>query len=301
MINKTLISIVGPTAVGKTAMGVILAKHFKTEVISADSRQVYKELSIGTAKPSIEEMQGIKHHFVDCLSITKHFSAGDFEKQGLQLLDQLFLKHDIVIMVGGSGLFVKALTEGFDEMPTINENLRNELNFTFETKGLETLLNQLEELDPEYFNTVDKSNPQRIIRALEVCISSNRTYSSFRSSKINKRNFKTISIGLNEEREILYERINKRMDLMLEAGLVEEVKNVIQFRNEYSLQTVGYSEVFDFLDKKYDESEMIDLLKRNSRRYAKRQLTWFKKDPTTEWFTPNNSQKIIDYLNDILI
>lgn len=299
MKQKTLISIVGPTAVGKTAMGVLLAKHFNTEVISADSRQVYKELAIGTAKPTPDEMQGIKHYFVDELSITQHFSAGDFEKQGLALLEKLFQQHDIVIMVGGSGLFVKALTQGFDEMPEVDENLRAKLNQQIETEGLEVLTEQLKELDPEYYNTVDKQNAQRVVRALEICISSGKPYSSFRKEQANPRWFNTISIGLNTEREILYDRINRRMDLMLEAGLLKEAESVIAYRNEYALQTVGYTEVFGFFDGQYDYAEMVELLKRNSRRYAKRQLTWFKKDTSTTWFEPQDFEKIIKHIEQI--
>ena len=296
MKQKTLISIVGPTAVGKTAMGVLLAKHFNTEVISADSRQIYKELAIGTAKPTPDEMQGIKHHFVDELSITQHFSAGDFEKQGLALLEKLFQQYDIVIMVGGSGLFVKALTQGFDDMPEVDENLRAKLNQQIETEGLESLTTQLKELDPEYYNTVDKQNTQRVVRALEICISSGKPYSSFRKEQSNPRWFNTISIGLNTEREILYDRINRRMDLMLEAGLLKEAESVIAYRSEYALQTVGYTEVFGFFDGQYDYAEMVELLKRNSRRYAKRQLTWFKKDPSTTWFVPEDFEKIIKHI-----
>jgi len=296
MKQKTLISIVGPTAVGKTAMGVLLAKHFNTEVISADSRQIYKELAIGTAKPTPDEMQGIKHHFVDELSITQHFSAGDFEKQGLALLEKLFQQYDIVIMVGGSGLFVKALTQGFDDMPEVDENLRAKLNQQIETEGLESLTTHLKELDPEYYNTVDKQNTQRVVRALEICISSGKPYSSFRKEQSNPRWFNTISIGLNTEREILYDRINRRMDLMLEAGLLKEAESVIAYRSEYALQTVGYTEVFGFFDGQYDYAEMVELLKRNSRRYAKRQLTWFKKDPSTTWFVPEDFEKIIKHI-----
>ena len=298
--NKTLISIVGPTAIGKTAMGVHLAKHFNTEVISADSRQVYKELAIGTAKPTQEEMQGIKHHFIDSHGITNHFSAGDFEKQALTLLDQLFLNHDVVIMVGGSGLFVKALTTGFDEMPEVNDPLRLELNAQFEREGLQPLLIQLEKLDPEYFQFVDKHNAQRVIRALEICISSGRTYTSFRADKVNPRSFQTISIGLNTSRELLYEKINLRMDLMLEAGLVQEATSMMHYRNEYALQTVGYTEVFNFIDGKYDFEEMVNQLKQNSRRYAKRQLTWFTKDKSTSWFQPGDFENIILHINTIL-
>ena len=297
---KTLISIVGPTAVGKTAMGVLIAKHFNTEIISADSRQIYQELAIGTAKPTLAEMQGIKHHFIDSLSITTHFSAGDFEKQGLILLDKLFKIHDVVVMVGGSGLFVKAITEGFDEMPKVEEHLRESLNTQLATNGLPPLLEQLQQLDPDYFETVDKHNAQRIVRALEICIASGKPYSSFRIANAITRNFNTISIGLNTEREILYDKINHRMDLMLSAGLVKEASAVIAHRNEYALQTVGYTEVFGFLDNQYDYEEMVALLKRNSRRYAKRQLTWFKKDPQTFWFAPTDFDKIMLHIDGLL-
>ena len=280
-------------------MGVLLAKHFNTEVISADSRQIYKELAIGTAKPTPDEMQGIKHHFVDELSITQHFSAGDFEKQGLALLEKLFQQHDVVIMVGGSGLFVKPLTQGFDDMPEVDENLRDTLNQQIETQGLDFLLEQLKIVDPEYYNTVDKHNSQRVVRALEICITSEKPYSSFRKENSNPRFFNTISIGLNTPREILYDRINLRMDLMLHAGLLHEAESVVAFREEYALKTVGYSEVFGYFDGLYNYIEMVELLKRNSRRYAKRQLTWFKKDPTTIWFETTDFENILLHINKI--
>jgi len=292
--EKYLIVVVGPTAVGKTDLCVRLASHFKTEVISADSRQFYREMNIGTAKPTIAEQQGIKHHFVDSHSITEEYNAGAFEQDALRLLDELFKKHDVVIVTGGSGLYVRALCEGMDEMPETDPEIRTALTHTFETEGLEPLLSQLQQLDPEYFNQVDKANPQRIIRALEVCLSSAQPYSSFRKSERTKRPFNIIKIGLTRDRQELYNRIDLRMDQMLEQGLLEEAKALYPYRSHNALQTVGYKEIFDYLEGKYDWEEAVRLLKRNSRRYAKRQLTWFTKHPEEyTWFHPQEWQEIV--------
>lgn len=296
--QKHLVVVVGPTAVGKTDLCVQLAKHFGTEIISADSRQFFREMRIGTAKPTPEEQQGIPHHFVDSHSIAEEYNAGAFEQDALALLEKLFRQHDMVIMTGGSGLYVRAVLEGMDEMPEADANVREELTRQYETGGLEPLLDKLQELDPIYFAQVDKANPQRVIRALEVCLSSGIPYSAFRKSEKQERPFNIIKIGLNRERSELYGRIDRRMDLMLEQGLLEEAKALFPYRAHNALQTVGYKEIFDYLEGKYGWEEAVRLLKRNSRRYAKRQLTWFKKNPEEyTWFEPQQWQEIVAYID----
>jgi tRNA dimethylallyltransferase len=294
--SKYLIVIAGPTAVGKTDLCVELAKHFEVPVISADSRQFFKEMSIGTAKPTIAEMQGVVHYFIDSHSIAEPFNAGAYSEEALKLIDHLFTEMDFLILTGGSGLYIKAVCEGFDEMPEIEEGTRNQLVSEYADKGLLPLLEELKMSDPVYYGQVDKANHQRILRALEVIRSTGVPFSFYRKSEKASRSFKTIKIGLERPREELYERINSRMDLMLEAGLEEEVKALLPYKNMNALQTVGYKEVFDFFDGIYDREEMIRLLKRNSRRYAKRQLTWFKKDKEYRWFNPVQKAEIIDFI-----
>lgn len=274
--KRLLIVVAGPTAVGKTAYCVELAKKYNTEIISADSRQFYKELSIGTAKPSVEEQGGVKHHFIDSHSIHEYFSPGDFEREALKLLDQLFQQHEVVIATGGSGLYLKALTDGLDEMPEVDLDLREKLNNRLALEGIEVLADELKQLDPDYAAQVDIQNPQRIVRALEVCLSTGKPYSSFRNAKKAQRPFEMQLICLDRPREILYQRIDDRMDEMLKKGLVEEAKQFEQFQDLYALKTLGYKEVYGHLRGEYDEAEMIRLLKRNSRHYAKKQLTWFR-------------------------
>ena len=274
--KRLLIVVAGPTAVGKTAYCVELAKKYNTEIISADSRQFYKELSIGTAKPSVEEQGGVMHHFIDSHSIHEYFSPGDFEREALKLLDQLFQQHEVVIATGGSGLYLKALTDGLDEMPEVDLDLREKLNNRLALEGIEVLADELKQLDPDYAAQVDIQNPQRIVRAIEVCLSTGKPYSSFRNAKKAQRPFEMQLICLDRPREILYQRIDDRMDEMLKKGLVEEAKQFEQFQDLYALKTLGYKEVYGHLRGEYDEAEMIRLLKRNSRHYAKKQLTWFR-------------------------
>jgi tRNA dimethylallyltransferase len=295
--EKYLIVVVGPTAVGKTDLCVNLAAHFNTDVISADSRQFYREMQLGTAKPTPEEQKGITHHFVDSHSIAEEYNAGAYEQDALQLLDQLFQEQDVVIVTGGSGLYVRALCEGMDEMPETDPAVRTALTATFETEGITPLLAQLQQLDPTYYDQVDKANPQRVIRALEVCLSSGQPYSSFRKSDRTTRPFQIIKIGLTRDRQELYNRIDLRMDQMLQQGLLEEAKALYPYRAHNALQTVGYKEIFDYLDGKYDWEEAVRLLKRNSRRYAKRQLTWFTKHPDEyAWFHPQQWQEIVSFI-----
>lgn len=293
---KKLIVIAGPTAVGKTAAAIKLAQQLKTEIISADSRQFYREMSIGTAKPNAEELAQAKHHFIDSHSITENFTVGDFEKQALELLDELFKTHDQVIMVGGSGLFIQAVIQGFDDLPTADPEIREKLNLELAEKGIENLQDKLQEADPDYYNQVDLNNPQRLIRALEVFEATGKPFSSFRKAAINKRPFESIKIALNLPREELYDRINKRVDIMVEQGLIEEVRSLMPYKHLNALNTVGYSELFDYFDGKTDLHTAINLIKRNTRRFAKRQLTWFRKDQEMKWMVaddPNLINEII--------
>lgn len=283
-----LLVIAGPTAVGKTALCVELAKQLKTEIISADSRQFYRELSIGTAKPSLEEQGGIKHHFIDSHSIQEYFSPGDFEREALILLEDLFQQHEVVILTGGSGLYIKALLEGLDEMPEVDLALREQLNQQLLTDGIAPLRKQLQDLDPEYAAQVDAQNPQRIVRALEVCLSTGKPYSNFRKKQSVERPFKAIKICLDRPREELYDRIDQRMDMMLAQGLVEEAKHYQDYQHLYALKTLGYKEVYAHLRGEYDEKEMIRLLKRNSRHYAKKQLTWFRHQGEFQFLHPDD-------------
>jgi tRNA dimethylallyltransferase len=292
----TLIIIAGPTAVGKTDLCVQLAKEFNTEIVSADSRQFYRELSIGTAKPTEEEMQGVKHHFINSHSITEYFSVGDYERECLKVLEGIFTKKNTVILTGGSGLFIKVITDGIDEMPEAPLELREKLKLIFETKGLEPLAQQLQVLDPQYFSKVDKQNPQRVIRALEVCLSTGKPFSSFRTQQKVQRPFNILKIGLERPRGELYARIDARMDIMLATGLVAEAKGMIDFREHYALKTVGYKEIFECFDGDYDEKEMVRLLKQNSRRYAKRQLTWFKNQDEFQWFQASEYEGIKNFI-----
>lgn len=296
--KKTLIVVVGPTAVGKTAMAISLAQHFQTEILSADSRQFYREMNIGTAKPDAVELDLVPHHFIDSHSIQDDYSAGDFERDALLLLDELFSTKDIVIMVGGSGLFVRAVCEGLDDLPKAPEGVRESLNKEFETQGLEHLKDRLKEIDPSYYATADVDNPQRVIRALEVYEASGNTMTYYQKRDVEKRPFDIVTIGLNTDREKLYARINLRVDKMMEAGLVAEVKSLEGYRYKPAMLTVGYSEIFDYLDENITLEEAFDKIKQNSRRYAKRQITWFKKYGSTTWFEPTALHSILEFLKE---
>ncbi|SCW63322.1 tRNA (adenosine(37)-N6)-dimethylallyltransferase MiaA [Mucilaginibacter sp. NFR10] len=282
--NKTLIVVAGPTAVGKTAAAIKLAQHFNTVVVSADSRQFFREMSIGTAKPDESELAAAKHYFINSHSISESFSVGDFEKQGLALLDELFKVHDKVILAGGSGLYIKAICEGFDNLPVADISVREKLNQQLEREGITTLQKQLQQVDPDYYTQVDLNNPQRIIRALEVFETSGKPFSSYRNATVNKRPFNIIKLALDMPREKLYERINLRVDLMVKQGLIQEVKSLLPYRELNALNTVGYSELFDYFDGKTSLDEALLLIKQNTRRFAKRQLTWFRKDKDFVWF-----------------
>lgn len=291
---KTIINVVGPTAVGKTSLGIYLAKLFNAVIISADSRQFYKETTIGTAKPTEKELGEAKHYFINNKSITEEYNAGDFERDSLKLINEL--EQEVIICVGGSGLYVNALNFGFDDIPEIDKNIREKINEEFQEKGIVFLQEEIKKIDPEYANVVDINNPQRIIRGIEVFRTTGNTLTSYRQKNQKSRPFKSIFIGLNSDREYLYSRINKRVDLMLEEGLLEEAKNVYPFKHHPALKTVGYQELFSFFDKEINFDEAVELIKRNSRRYAKRQITWFKKTPDIKWYSPEQKNKIETYL-----
>ncbi|MBD1429263.1 tRNA (adenosine(37)-N6)-dimethylallyltransferase MiaA [Sphingobacterium litopenaei] len=294
--KKTLVVVVGPTAVGKTATAILLAQHFNTEIISADSRQFYREMTIGTAKPDADELAAAPHHFINSHSIKEEYSAGDFERDALKLLDELFLTKDIVVMVGGSGLFVRAVCEGLDDLPKAPEGVREALNKSFEVQGLEPLKSRLKEIDPAYYAVADIDNPQRVIRALEVYEATGNPISFYQKKDLVQRPFTIVTIGLNMEREKLYERINLRVDKMMEAGLLEEVKSLAAYRQKPAMLTVGYSEIFDYLDGTVSLQDAVGKIKQNSRRYAKRQITWFKKYGNTTWFEPYQTEEIIHFI-----
>ncbi|NEW78890.1 MAG: tRNA (adenosine(37)-N6)-dimethylallyltransferase MiaA [Gelidibacter sp.] len=284
MNNNYLITVIGVTAIGKTALSIQLAQHFNTEIISCDSRQFFKEMKIGTAVPSAEELTAAPHHFIQNISILDHYSVGQFEKDALKKLDELFSKNNIVVMVGGSGLYTNAVLEGFDDFPEVAPEIRKKLNKHIENDELEMLQNQLKDLDQESYQTIEIENPHRLIRALEICIGTGKPYSSFKNKNKVKRNFIPIKIGLTADREIMYNRINQRVDLMLQEGLLEEAKKLYLHKELNALQTVGYRELFDYFDGKYTLEFAVEEIKKNTRRFAKRQVTWNKKDETIHWF-----------------
>ncbi len=282
--KKFLISIVGPTAIGKTALSIKLAKHYNTEIISADSRQFFKEMAIGTAAPTELELTTVKHHFIHHKSVDEPYSVGTFEKDAIKLLDKLFLTNDMVVMVGGSGLYVDAVINGLDDFPEVDATIRNSLNLQLESKGLIHLQEHLKELDELSYRTIALDNPHRVIRALEISIGTGLPYSSFLNKVKTARNFKSIPIGLSAERNIIYDRINHRVDLMMENGLLNEVKSLLPKQHLNALNTVGYKELFTYLNGQGTLEFAISEIKKNSRRFAKRQLTWFRKNKTIMWF-----------------
>ena len=284
MNQNFLISIVGATAIGKTALSIALAKHFNTEIISSDSRQFYKEMCIGTAVPSKEELKQVNHHFIQDRSVFENYSVGDFERDALKKLEELYKEHNIVIMVGGSGLYVDAVLNGLDDFPNIDPLIRVQLKTDLKEKGIEFLQNRLLKLDPETYQKIDIDNHQRLIRALEISLGTGKPYASFLSQKKNKRNFIPIKIGITAPREIIYNRINQRVDMMMDHGLLKEAEKLYTNKDLNALQTVGYKELFKFFDKEFTLDFSIQEIKKNTRRFAKRQNTWFKKDQEIKWF-----------------
>jgi len=297
MKNKHLVIILGPTGIGKTDLSISLAANYASEIISADSRQFYKELRIGTAAPTPEQLSEIKHHFVGQLSVNDYFNVSMFEIQALELLDTLFMKMDIVFLTGGSGLYIDVICYGIDEFPDIDQEIRDSLLKKYKEQGLESIRYELKRIDPLHYENVDLNNPNRILKALEIYYMTGKPYSDFLKQEKQERSFNIIKIGLNTDREVLYKRINRRVDGMIESGLVEEVKSLEQYRNTNALNTVGYKEVFQYLDGQVSLREATDLIRRNSRRYARRQLTWFRKDRDIKWFSPEDREHITEYIN----
>ena len=282
--KKILLSVVGPTAIGKTRMAIALAQHFGTEIISCDSRQFFKELSIGTAVPSPDELAQAKHHFIQHKSIFEPYSVGDFERDAISLLNTLFRTHDVVVMVGGSGLYANAVLSGLDDFPETDEQIRKELNAQYKAEGIVFLQQKLKALDPVQYEKIDTNNPQRMIRALEVCMVAGKPYSSFLNKKETVRDFESIQVGLTAGREVLYNRIDERVEQMLEAGLLIEAQDMFWHKELNALQTVGYKELFAFFEGKTSFGFAIEEIKKNTRRFAKRQFTWFHKDSSIHWF-----------------
>lgn len=299
--SNYLISIVGPTAIGKTSLSIEIAKRFNSEIISSDSRQFYKEMTIGTAVPSDEELAQAKHHFIQNRSIFDDYNVGQFEKDAINKLNELFLKNKVVVMVGGSGLYVDAVLKGFDNFPKVDTDIRKELKNQLEKEGIVVLQEQLKKLDIETYKKIDIDNHQRVIRALEICIGTGKKFSSFLTDKASLRNFIPIKIGLTAAREIIYNRINQRVDIMIKNGLLEEAESIFQHKNLNALQTVGYKELFQYFEGNSELDFAISEIKKNTRRFAKRQGTWFRKDTEIEWFDfEEDKNKIIEYIETII-
>lgn len=288
---KNLISIVGTTGIGKTRLGIDLAKHFSTEIISCDSRQFFKEMPIGTAAPSPEELSEVPHHFIGNLSVTDYYSIGQFEIDALQKLDSLFQKHDTIIMVGGSMMYEKAVIEGLNDLPDANEQNQKQLLKIWQEEGIEALQQLLKQLDETYYHTVDKDNPRRLLRAIDVIWQTGTQYSELIAQPKHERAFHTIRIGIEAPREIIYERINQRVDKMIAAGLLKEAYELLPFQDKTALQTVGYKELFQYFNGEWDLNFAIEEIKKNSRRFAKRQLTWYRKEENIHWVNFQNPLK----------
>ena len=298
MSTKTLIVVVGATGSGKTDLSLRLATHFAAPILSTDSRQVYRGLPIGTAQPTAEQLATAEHHFIASHELTDNFNCGEYEVQALVRLEELFQKHDTVVAVGGSGLYIQALCEGMDDLPQADEELRKALSERLKNEGIESLLAELQHLDPTYYEQVDRQNPSRVLRAVEVCLQTGQPYSSLRTGEKRERNFRILKVGIDWVREALYDRINRRVDMMIDEGLEAEARAVYHLRHLNSLQTVGYREMFEYFDGTISREEAIELIKRNSRRYAKRQMTWFRRDEEIRWFSPEEFDSMIEFLEN---
>lgn len=294
--DKILLVVAGPTAVGKTDTSIALAQYFDTEIISADSRQFFKEMKIGTAVPEPKQLAAVKHHFIQHLSIQDYYNSYDYEQDVLELATEIFAKKDIIVLTGGSMLYIDAVCKGIDEIPTITKAVRESVERQYEQKGLVFMQNVLKELDRTFYESIDLQNPKRVLHAIEVCLQAGQPYSALRKNTPQKRPFHILKIGIHRERENLYERINNRVDLMLEAGLEQEARELFPYRGLNALKTVGYKELFAYFDGDYDRMEAIRLIKRNTRHYAKRQLSWFRKDEDMKWFSPDKVDDIIAYV-----
>lgn len=297
---KTLIVLIGPTGVGKTELSLRLAEQFHTCIVSADSRQLYADLKIGTAAPTHEQLQRVQHYFVGTLKLTDYYSAAQYEAEALQLLGTLFTEHDTVLLTGGSMMYVDAICKGIDDIPTVDTETRQLMLYKYETEGLERLCSELKLLDPEYYKIVDLKNPKRVVHALEICYMTGKTYTSFRTQQKKERSFRIIKIGLTRDREELYQRINRRVEQMITDGLVEEARRVYPYRTLNSLNTVGYKEIFKYLDGEWTLSFAIEKIQQNSRIYSRKQMTWFKRDQDIHWFHPEQETEILMYLRSQL-
>jgi tRNA dimethylallyltransferase len=298
MKNKNLIILLGPTGVGKTELSLELAEYLSSPILSCDSRQLYAQLKIGTAAPTPEQMKRVVHYFAGILNIDEYYSASQFESESLQLLETLFTQTDTVLMTGGSMMYIDAVCKGIDDLPTVDPDLRSELKQRFEQEGLDSLRNQLKILDPEFYKQVDLKNPKRVIHALEICIMTGKPYSSLRTNTVKERPFNIIKIGLTRDREELYQRINKRVDEMISLGLEEEARSFYEYKHFNSLNTVGYKELFRYFDGEYTFEEAVEKIKQNTRIYSRKQMTWFKRDASIQWFQPDEKDAIISYLNE---
>ncbi|WP_303179144.1 tRNA (adenosine(37)-N6)-dimethylallyltransferase MiaA [uncultured Butyricimonas sp.] len=298
---KTLLVLLGPTGVGKTDLSIELARHYRTSVISCDSRQIYKEMNIGTAVPEREQLAAVPHFFIQTVSVRDYFNCWEFEQQALRKIRELFEERDVVVMAGGSMMYIDAVCKGIDEMPTIDDEVRASVKEMFERDGIEALRLLLKKLDPEWYARVDLKNGKRVMHALEVCLMTGKPYSSFLTRSVKEREFNIVKIGLNREREELFDRINRRVDIMVESGMEEEARALYPLRHLNALNTVGYKEWFDYFDGKFDREEAIRLIKRNTRRYAKKQLTWYRNDPDIHWFHPSQKEEIRSILNSLIL
>lgn len=294
---NTLIVVTGPTAVGKTALTIEIAKHYGIPIINADSRQIYQELKIGTASPTAEQMQQVKHYFVGTKSITDYYNASMYEQEVVQLLEKLFVDSPVQLLSGGSMMYIDAVCNGIDDIPTVRDDIRNEMKRRYQEEGLDALCEDLRRLDPEHYEVVDRQNHRRVIHALEICYQTGKTYTSFRTQKRKERPFQIVKIGLTRDRQELYDRINQRVDTMMSEGLLDEVRSVSAYRSTNALNTVGYKELFDYIDGRWPLEEAVERIKGNTRRYARKQLTWYKRDEQVTWFHPDQQEKILKFIS----
>jgi tRNA dimethylallyltransferase len=298
--SHTLIVLIGPTGVGKTELSLSIAEHFNTCIVSSDSRQLYADLKIGTAAPTPEQLARVKHHFVGTLQLTDYYSAAQYEAEVMSKLEELFQKNDVVVLTGGSMMYVDAICKGIDDIPTVDKDTRELMMQKYEMEGLEKLCEELKLLDPEYYQIVDLKNPKRVIHALEICYMTGKTYTSFRTQSTKERPFRIIKIGLTREREELYDRINRRVDEMMKDGLLEEARSVYAYKHLNSLNTVGYKEMFQYMDGEWTLDFAIEKIKQNSRIYSRKQMTWFKRDKDITWFHPDQQKEIMNHINNLL-